>query len=138
MSSFVTKFTASTPSDFDATFEASKAAARATNLPLFLLFTGAKQSNGVSWCPDCVAAEPIIEASLTRLSRPIVFLECPVLREGYRGNPEYAYRAHPTFKLACVPTLIRMSTDNNKVTGRLDDTQSQQEDLVEELFNGDA
>lgn len=130
----VTRITVSKTEDFGAALEK----AMTTTLPLFILFTGAKQNNGISWCPDCVAAEPIIEASLAKLSRPIVFLECPVLREEYRGNSEYTYRTHPTFKLACVPTLIRMSSDYSKVTARLDDSQSQQEDLVEELINGDV
>merc|ERR1712045_641592 len=34
-------------------------------LPLFVHFSGSKE-NGVSWCPDCVVAEPIIESTLEK------------------------------------------------------------------------
>ena len=27
---------------------------------VFVMFSGSKDSNGVSWCPDCVTAEPVV------------------------------------------------------------------------------
>ena len=29
---------------------------------VILLFTGTKKSDGKSWCPDCVVADPVIES----------------------------------------------------------------------------
>ena len=103
-----------------------------SNLPLFILFTGAVVAEtGKSWCPDCVAADPIIEACLDGLMGSIL-LVCPVIREEYR-NPEYLYRKHPVFKIACVPTFIKYG--DGKVKYRLNDSQSQDQELVLELVN---
>ena len=27
---------------------------------VFVMFSGSKDASGVSWCPDCVSAEPIV------------------------------------------------------------------------------
>lgn len=121
--------------DFEDSLGDALSTSKTQNIPLFLLFTGAKNpSTGVSWCPDCVAADPIIDKHLKSLPGAIL-LECPVLREEYRGNSEYAYRKHPIFKLACVPTLIKLGHDG-KIKYRLNDAQSQDDDLVSELVNG--
>ena len=102
--------------------------------PLFILFTGAvSPETGKSWCSDCVAADPVIHKCLLEMEGGSVLLECPVLREEYRGNPEYLYRKHPLFGLKCVPTLIKF--DNGKVKYSLDDSQSQDEDLVRTLLS---
>jgi hypothetical protein len=78
----------SNPSEFDATL--SKALE--VDKPCFVLFTGAKnKETGKSWCPDCVAAEPIISDKLGSLD--VTLIECPVVREEYR-QPTYSYRVH--------------------------------------------
>ncbi len=54
--------------------------------------TGAKnKETGQSWCPDCVAAEPIINSKFESLN--VTLIECPVVREEYR-QPTYLYRVH--------------------------------------------
>ncbi len=58
----------------------------------FLYATGAKnEATGKSWCPDCVAAEPIISDKFGSLN--VTLIECPVVREEYR-QPTYLYRVH--------------------------------------------
>ena len=27
---------------------------------IFVMFSGSKDASGVSWCPDCVTAEPVV------------------------------------------------------------------------------
>lgn len=98
-----------------------------------MLFTGSKSiDTGRSWCPDCVNAEPVIEAELAELAS-YVFLECPVEREQYR-SPEYLYRTDERIKLRCVPTLQRVAL-SGKAIAQLDDSQSQQAVLVQELLS---
>ena len=118
------------------TFEQSLAqavnTAKAESKPLFILFTGAVNADtGKSWCPDCVKADPVIKRCLGELDGGSVMLECPVVREEYR-NPEYLYRKHPLFGLKCVPTLIKFV--NGRAAYSLDDSQSQDEELVRELL----
>ena len=39
----------------------------------FILFTGNKDANGVSWCPDCVEAEPWISGSVVPKAKELGF-----------------------------------------------------------------
>ncbi len=44
---------------------------------MFILFTGDKDENGVSWCPDCNVAEPVIKNNLDKLNENTdEFLTC--------------------------------------------------------------
>ncbi len=99
--------------------------------PFFILFTGSKGSNGKSWCPDCTAADPVIESALNSLVGGCKILVCDVIREEYRDQ-NYIYRKDPRINLKCVPTLIKWA--NGKCLSRLNDSQSQQAGLVQELI----
>ncbi len=106
----------------------SEAKRAAGSSPLIVLFTGeVNTATGRSWCPDCTAADPIIEDVFG--SQNMVLLSCPVVREEYR-DANYKYRILPDVKLKCVPTLIRWGTKM-----RLDDSQSQVRDLVASLLD---
>lgn len=101
--------------------------------PLFLLFTGSKNvQTGRSWCPDCVAADPIIIETLEKIDGGCVLLVCSVDRESYR-TADYIYRTDPRIKLTCVPTLIKWS--GGKVLARLNDSQSQMVEFVQDLVD---
>ena len=126
------RLVAETPAQYDALLQS--ASGKAVELGLqnfFVLFTGSKGAAGKSWCPDCVAAEPVIDQALSSLSS-YVFLECPVDREEYR-SPDYVYRTDDRIKLRCVPTLRRVSP-SGKAVSQLNDAQSQQATLVRELL----
>eukprot|EP01038_Epipyxis_sp_PR26KG_P008188 gene8188-11077_t len=100
---------------------------------LYLLFTGTKSSStGLSWCGDCVRAEPIINDSLNELPTNTKIVICDVKREEYR-SPDYIYRNHPLVALKCVPTLIKLV--NGKKIISLNDNQCQDPELVKEFFN---
>ena len=120
------------PEEYLSKLREAEALASSTNKPLFLLFTGSKNSSGRSWCPDCTAAEPVIEEALSSIPEGCVLLTSDVEREPYRSS-EYTYRKDPSIRLSCVPTLIKWK--NGKVLARLNDSQSQVADLVAELVD---
>jgi thiol-disulfide isomerase/thioredoxin len=99
--------------------------------PLFVLFTGSKNTNGRSWCPDCVTAEPIIMSELLKITQGCILLECMVDREEYRA-PGYLYKTNSA-KLKCVPTLHKFGPEGKSIAS-LNDCQSQNADLVHELI----
>ena len=76
-------------------FEATLAEARAANdgkSKVVVLATGKKGPDGVSWCPDCTRADPVLEAKLGTIDPDaLVFVECPL-----------DAAARPAWK-ACVP-----------------------------------
>jgi len=110
---------------FEARLAEAQAAAGAR--PLMVLFTGeVAAATGKSWCPDCTAADPVIEDVFG--NEDLVLLTCPVVREEYR-DPSYKYRTLADVKLKCVPTLMRWGTHM-----RLNDSQSQVRDLVAALL----
>lgn len=119
------------PATFNAVLADCEVKCSTDNKPLFILFTGTKGSNGRSWCGDCTAADPIIFSALRSVADGCRLLTCDVVREDYR-NPDYSYRKHPKINLKCVPTLIKWS--NSKAIARLNDSQSQNADLVQELI----
>ena len=41
-------------------FQAKVAELSKTGGDIFVMFSGSKDANGVSWCPDCVDAEPVV------------------------------------------------------------------------------
>ena len=63
-------------------FEATLAEARAANdgkSKVVVLATGKKGPDGVSWCPDCTRADPVLEAKLGTIDPDaLVFVECPL------------------------------------------------------------
>ena len=82
-------------------------------------------------CPDCVAADPEIASALGRIvsgGTPVVFVECPVVRSEYKGNPGYAYRTHPLLRITEVPTLFRWG--KARPVGRLQGSQLLSADAI--------
>lgn len=126
----VEKVVCGSPDEFDAKLSASEEIAQGK--PVFVLFTGTKsQSTGMSWCPDCVRADPVIHSALEQVTGGCVLLECTVDREPYR-KPDYPYRIDSKIRLTCVPTLMKWA--NGKALARLNDSQSQVAELVQELI----
>ncbi|KPA75294.1 hypothetical protein ABB37_08595 [Leptomonas pyrrhocoris] len=79
---------------------------------VMLFLVGATDpTTGASWCPDCIPAKAQVAAKFAELQAKLgethaFFVQLPVERPGYLGNPAYPYRTHPLLKLAGVPTLI--------------------------------
>jgi hypothetical protein len=125
--SMVTRVNCTSPNQFS---QLLKEAENGGN-PFFILFTGSKGSNGKSWCPDCTAADPVIDSALNGLAGGCKILVCDVNREEYRDQ-NYVYRKDPRINLRCVPTLIKWRS--GKILARLNDSQSQQAGLVQDLI----
>lgn len=94
-------------------------------------FAGAEDAKGNSWCPDCVAAKPVLEDALKKAPQDTTLVMCYIERAIWKDmkNP---FRTDEKLKLTCVPTLLKWGT-----TQRLDDAQCQKKDLVEMLLEDD-
>lgn len=121
-----------TPDNFDSKLIEAEGLMISLNKPLYILFTGSKVLSGKSWCPDCVAAEPLILSVLSSIEIGCIILRCLVDREPYR-NKDYPYRLNPLLHITCVPTLMKW--ENKKYIARLNDSQSQDITLIMELIN---
>ncbi|KAG5480018.1 hypothetical protein LSCM1_06439 [Leishmania martiniquensis] len=86
---------------------------------LMIFLTGSTDpTTGVSWCPDCVPAKPQVAERFTELQRKCgeahaIFLQLPVERASYLGNPAFPYRKHQTLQLGSVPTLLVLTPAKN-------------------------
>ncbi|KAH9413093.1 Thioredoxin domain-containing protein 17 [Dermatophagoides pteronyssinus] len=99
---------------------------------VILLFTGTKKSDGKSWCPDCVVADPVIESVVKEiLDSDMVFATVFVGDLPSWKSSDNAFRKHPTFSINCVPTLI-----NVKMNMRLEEGGCADKTLVKKLFDG--
>merc|ERR1712227_13456 len=92
---------------FDAfMFEVGKHAGK----PVFVLFSGSKDKDGVSWCPDCVTADPVIEEHIKIVEYDFVFIHCGVGERAYWKDQSNIFRTHQKLRLKSVPTLIKWGT----------------------------
>jgi len=78
---------------------------------LLVYVVGARDEHGKSWCPDCVASDPILDEALSTFNKPTIVFEAPVARAEYKGNPNYPYRKHPQIQLTGVPTLVHWTKE---------------------------
>lgn len=76
-------------------FEAALAAHAGKEAKLLVLFSGATDAAGVSWCPDCDDAKPVIEAALAKAGEPLVLVTVPLDRAEYKGNAAHWARCVP-------------------------------------------
>ncbi|CAI2349466.1 unnamed protein product [Caenorhabditis sp. 36 PRJEB53466] len=76
------------------------------------LFTGSKNlSTGLSWCPDCVVAEPVVESVLADpavASQDVHFVTVFVGNREVWRDPAVGFRTDPKLKLTCIPTLLEV------------------------------
>jgi hypothetical protein len=120
-----------TPSKFEACLAEAEGICEQEGKGLYIYFTGAKNSDtGLSWCPDCTRAEPLVLKVLSGVAGGCVFLEVPIEREVYR-QPDFSLRTDSRIQLKCVPTLMKWV--RGKALGRLDDSQSQAEENIADL-----
>ncbi|PWA03216.1 hypothetical protein BB558_000624 [Smittium angustum] len=79
--------------------------------PVFVLFFGRElPETGVSYCPDCVKADPIIREALSTLPE-YTLVEVPVDRKTMSDSPTLIYRTREDIKLTAVPTLAKWTND---------------------------
>jgi len=99
--------------------------------PDLVLFTGAKNpETGVSWCPDCVTADPVIEKFIQdKKYKDFTLVKCHIGRPEWK-SAENIFKNDKTLKLTSVPTLL-IWEDNKK---RLIEGQLLKKDMIEMLL----
>ena len=120
-----------TVSSFDVVFEKFRSEAPQNKANLILFLADNDPATSLSWCPDCVRAEPVIYKKLEASPDDIALLRAYVGDRPTWRNPQHPWRVDPRFKLTGVPTLIRW--ENNTVKGRLEDHEAHLENKSEAL-----
>ncbi|KAG5000281.1 hypothetical protein AAZX31_08G150300 [Glycine max] len=120
-----------TVSSFDGVFEKFRSEAPKNKANLILFLADKDPSTSLSWCPDCVRAEPVIYKKLEASSDEISLLRAYVGDRPTWRNPQHPWRVQPRFKLTGVPTLIRW--ENDTVKARLEDHEAHIENKIEAL-----
>merc|ERR1711972_1089930 len=62
-------------------------------------------SNGASWCPDCVIAEPVVNKCLEKAPEDSHYLYVGVGDRAFWKDPNCIFRTHKDTQLKSVPTL---------------------------------
>merc|ERR1712173_324117 len=69
-----------------------------------------------SWCPDCVTAQPIVEATLEKeLKEPANYLYVGVGDRSFWKDPSCIFRTDALTKLKSVPTLFKWDEPGNRL-----------------------
>ncbi|XP_066552488.1 thioredoxin domain-containing protein 17 [Amia ocellicauda] len=110
--------------------EFTKAVSERKGKDIFAYFSGNKDPQGVSWCPDCVKAEPIVRGEMRHLPAGSVFIYCQVGDRSYWKDPNNEFRK--VLKLSGVPTLLRYGTPQKLV-----EEECFKADLVRMMFTED-
>ncbi|KAK8683052.1 hypothetical protein V6N13_039122 [Hibiscus sabdariffa] len=124
-----------TVSTFGSIFEKFKSDAP-NNKANFILFLADKDpSTSLSWCPDCVRAEPVIYKKLEATAWDVVLLRAYVGDRPTWRNPQHPWRVDSTFKLTGVPTLVLWDSKNHAIAARLEDHEAHLEHKIDELLS---
>ena len=60
---------------------------------MFVLFSGSVDAaSGVSWCPDCVTADPVVAAALKEVDDDLVFVHCSVGQRAFWKDQSNVFR----------------------------------------------
>ncbi|CAI0436822.1 unnamed protein product [Linum tenue] len=109
-------------SSFDQVFSKFKADAPNFNSNFILFLADNEPSTNLSWCPDCVRAEPVIYKKLEESEANVALLRAYVGDRPTWRNPAHPWRTDSNFKLTGVPTLVRWEKD--AITGRVEDHEA--------------
>ncbi|KAM4701401.1 thioredoxin domain-containing protein 17 [Discoglossus pictus] len=93
--------------------EFSKEVEKHKGKAVFIYFSGSKNAEGVSWCPDCVKAEPVVRGELDNLPEGAVFIYCQVGERPYWKDPNNEFKKN--LKLTGVPTLLKYKSPQKLV-----------------------
>ncbi|PAA62118.1 hypothetical protein BOX15_Mlig003659g3, partial [Macrostomum lignano] len=99
---------------------------------IFTLFMAATDPNtGDSWCPDCRAAEPLIEEALGQLENrdDVVFFIVEVGNRQAWSDGDNVFRHLADQCVTGLPTLVEVKTQ-----ARLNQTECQVKDKVMQFF----
>ncbi|EDV20130.1 uncharacterized protein TRIADDRAFT_61314 [Trichoplax adhaerens] len=77
---------------------------------IFVKYYGDYDDHGLSWCPDCVKAEPIIDKIFSELKDNVLLVSCAVGDRPKWKDQENEFRKHEIIQLKSIPTLIEWGT----------------------------
>merc|ERR1711916_195167 len=103
----------------------------AAHARLFVYFTGAKNADGQSWCPDCNDVVSTLRKVINE-QKDLGLVIVNVKRENYKGIDDYFLRRHKGVRLSTVPTFGRWV--NGRLEMKLEETQVADVELLEEVF----
>merc|ERR1711890_111880 len=92
---------------------------------VFVLFSGSKDSDGESWCPDCVVAEPVVMKCMEDAPEGSHLLYVGVGDRATWKDPQCVFRTAKETQLKSVPTLVRWGKPQ-----RLQEEQCADKELV--------
>lgn len=104
--------------------------AAADQQPINVYFSGAKDAGGVSWCSDCVEAEPPVLAALDRVVEPAHFVYVDVGDRPFWKDTKNVFRTDKRTHLSVIPTLVRWNGPQ-----RLEGDQLLKPELLDMFFN---
>ncbi len=87
---------------------------------------------GESWCPDCVKADPVIDAAVKSQEGDVVLLHVGVGDRAFWKDPNCVFRKDPSTRLRCVPTLVKWGTPQ-----KLEEEQCSDPNMVNLMFEDD-
>ncbi|WCJ18981.1 Thioredoxin-like protein Clot [Euphorbia peplus] len=122
-------------SSFPTVFDKFRTEAPKYKGSLILFLADKDPSTNLSWCPDCVRAEPVIYKKLEASADEIVLLRAYVGDRPTWRNPQNPLRIDSRFKLTGVPTLI--SWKNDAIKGRLEDNEAHLEHKINALVSAE-
>nr|AMK05619.1 thioredoxin 3 [Euphausia superba] len=102
---------------------------KGSGAPIFVLFSGSKDASGVSWCSDCVTAEPVLESGLTKAPEDAIFIYVGVGPRDFWKDQKCVFRTDRRTRLKTVPTLIKWGGPE-----RLEESQCANQDMVDMIF----
>ncbi|XP_050386574.1 thioredoxin-like protein Clot [Argentina anserina] len=123
-----------TVSSFDSVFEKFKEESPNNKANFILFLADNDPSTSLSWCPDCVRAEPVIYKKLEAAPGDVALLRAYVGDRPTWRTPQHPWRVDSRFKITGVPTLVRW--ENDAVKGRLEDYEAHVEKKIDTLVSG--
>ncbi|XP_046680423.1 thioredoxin domain-containing protein 17-like [Homalodisca vitripennis] len=99
---------------------------------VYILFTGSLNNQGVSWCPDCVQAEPAIEEVVNKLPDTVVFVKVLVGNREFWKDKECPFRKDKKVHLSSLPTIVKWNNPE-----RLEGNDFANKEIIEMAFEED-
>lgn len=94
-----------------------------------------RKENGERWCPDCEAADPVLEEAFTSAPASVLLLTVEVTREEWKTSPgpEHPLRKAP-YSVSGIPTMLEWDATNDKALRRFGESDLLQLESVSEFF----
>nr|AGG19197.1 thioredoxin-like protein 7 [Tamarix hispida] len=127
------KITDATLSNFNEAFDKFAAEAPKHKANFILFLADIDPTSSLSWCPDCVRAEPVIYKKLEAIPEDVALLRAYIGDRPTWRNVQHPLKMDSRFQLKGVPTLVRW--ENDAIKGRLEDHEAHLEPKIDALIS---